>query len=114
MQSVTHRDASEQPIKKQIQSEFLVLSAQILPSIINKEKDRNMMGKGETVRSRGRGGRGGGVGGDQGFSREVKARMEVFLWLFLYASVILPQKERKNLIIELLKISLLAELHLHV
>lgn len=30
------------------------------------------------------------------------------------SSVILPQKERKNLIIELLKISLLAELHLHV
>lgn len=55
-----------------------------------------------------------GGGGGQGFSREVKAPMEVFLRLCLCASVILPQKERKNLIIELLKISLLAELHLHV
>lgn len=69
-----------------------------------------MMGRGETVRSRGWGGAWwGGLGGDQ-----VKAGMEIFLWLFLYASVILPQKERKNLIIQLLKISLLAELHLHV
>lgn len=72
-----------------------------------------MMGRGETVGSRGWVA-GGGVSRDQGFSREVKARMEVFLWSFLYASVILPQKGGKNLIIELLKISLLAELHLHV
>lgn len=61
----------------------------------------------------------GGVGwgglssADQGFSREVKTRKEVFT-LTLSASAVLPRREGKNLIIELLKISLLAETHLHV
>lgn len=46
-QPAKHRDhlwATNQ--KTDIISEFLLLSAQILPSIINKEKKRNMMGKG--------------------------------------------------------------------
>lgn len=52
-----------------------------------------MMGRGETVRSRGWG-REGGVGRDRGFSREVEARMEVFLCLPLSFS--LEGKEKSN------------------
>lgn len=96
--------------------EFLLLSAQILPSIINKEKNRNMMGKawGHRIWWVGTGeGVGGLSSADRGFSREVKTRKEVFP-LTLSASAVLPRREGKNLIIELLKISLLAQAHLHV
>lgn len=69
------------------------------------------MGKGRGACRKGEGG--GVVSTGQVFTREVKTRKEVFP-LSLSASVVLPQRERKNLIIELLKISLLAESHLHV
>lgn len=93
-----------------------MLSAQILPSIINKEKNRNMMGKawGHRIWWVGTGeGVGGLSSADRGFSREVKTRKEVFP-LTLSASAVLPRREGKNLIIELLKISLLSQAHLHV
>lgn len=87
-----------------------MLSAQILPSIISKEEkydgDEERNGEGRDEQR-------GIVSADQGFSREVKTQIEVFP-LSLSASVVLPQIEGKNLIIELLKISLLAEAHLHV
>lgn len=54
-----------------------------------------------------------GVSTDRDFSREAETRIEVFP-LSLSASVVLPRRDGKNLIIELLKISLLAEVHLHV
>lgn len=62
---------------------------------------------------RGAGGGGLGVSTDQGFSREAETRIEAFP-LSLSAPVVLPRRDGKNLIIELLKISLLAEVHLHV
>lgn len=99
--SQSHTEVSEEPIKKQIESEFLLLSAQILPSIINKEKERNMMGRGE---------------GGEGVRRGAR-----LLWRSRGTDGGLPpalssslRRQRKNLIMELLKISLLAELHLHV
>lgn len=119
-QPAKHRDHLRTTNQKaDIISEFLLLSAQILPSIINKEKRRNMMGKGWGGMREGVGGGrwGGGVRACQRRPRLLQRSQDTnrsLPALSLSASVVLPQREGKNLIIELLKISLLAEAHLHV